>query len=431
MQLNNNPLAQLFSYPHPITLESGTILPSFHLAYTTHGKLNAAGDNVVWVFHALTANSDPAQWWPGLVGEGRLFDPSSYFIVCVNMPGSHYGSISPLDSDPLSGEPYYHDFPFFTPRDMITAYRPLREFLGIRTIHIGIGGSMGGQQLLEWAIEEPELFSYIFPIATNARHSSWGIAFNTAQRMAIEADATWKERHPSAGTAGMKAARATALLSYRHYDTYAQTQPRPEDFVTEEGPSTQKSSPGQILREAGLPEQRLSESAPSVGGPTSTQQSPGEPGLPEPRLSRPDHPVGGPTSSPENPASYQRYQGDKLARRFSAFNYYTLSLSMDAHDVGRGRGGVETALQRIRAHTLVIGIETDLLFPLPEQRSLASMIPGAAFQTIYSLYGHDGFLLEFEQIGQLINHFLITTTPTHARHRVLPGAKRSAKNINN
>ena len=104
---------------------------------------------------------------------------------------------------------------------------------------------------------------------------------------------------------------------------------------------------------------------------------------------------------------------------------------MDAHDIGRGRGGVEAALQRIRAHTLVIGIETDLLFPLPEQRSLASMIPGAAFRSIYSLYGHDGFLLEFEPIAQLIHNFLITTTPTHARHRVLPEAKRSAKKLNN
>ncbi|MDP4148899.1 MAG: homoserine O-acetyltransferase [Bacteroidota bacterium] len=325
---------QVFTQEGPFELESGACLPHYHLAYTTHGRLNASGDNVVWIFHALTANSDPAQWWPGLVGEGKLFDPDRHFIVCVNMPGSCYGSIGPLSIKPGTDEPYYHDFPFFTTRDMIRAYRPLREFLGINRIHMGIGGSMGGQQLLEWAIEEPELFQYIVPIATNARHSPWGIAFNTSQRMAIEADETWKQRKEEAGRAGMRAARATALLSYRHYDTYMKLQPG-------------------------------------------------------------DH-----------ADSYQRYQGEKLVRRFSAFSYYTLSQSMDSHDTGRGRGGPEFALQRIRAHTLVIGIGTDILFPLTEQEYLAAQIPGAVFVDIPSLYGHDGFLLEFEQIEKLVRDFV-------------------------
>jgi len=172
-----------FTYDQPLRLESGLGVPAYHLEYTTHGNLNETGDNVVWIFHALTANSDPAEWWPGLVGAGRLFDPSIYYIVCVNMPGSCYGSIGPLDPDPRTGQPYYHDFPVFTPRDMIRAYQPLREFLGIRKIQIGAGGSMGGQQLLEWAIEEPALFGHIVLIATNGRHSPWGIAFNTAQRL--------------------------------------------------------------------------------------------------------------------------------------------------------------------------------------------------------------------------------------------------------
>ena len=153
-----------FNYKQPFALDSGIVLPAWHLEYTTYGRLNPAGDNVIWIFHALTANSDPAEWWPGLVGKGMLFDPSVYFIVCVNMPGSCYGSIGPLDREPDRNEPYYHNFPFFTPRDMIRTYQPLREFLGIRKIHVGIGGSMGGQQLLEWAIEEPELFYYIIPI---------------------------------------------------------------------------------------------------------------------------------------------------------------------------------------------------------------------------------------------------------------------------
>jgi len=335
---------KIFSNTAPFTLESGIVLPQYHLAYTTHGKLNDEGTNVVWIFHALTANSDPAEWWPGLVGEGKLFDPSIYFIVCVNMPGSCYGSIGPLDINPTTNESYYHDFPFFTTRDMIHAYQPLRKFLGIQKIHIGIGGSMGGQQLLEWAIEEPELFEYIFPIATNAQHSPWAIAFNVSQRMSIEADATWKEKNPLAGIEGMKAARAMALISYRHYETYLKAQPRSNSF-----------------------------------------------------------PFG---NGWDGASSYQRYQGEKLARRFNAFSYYILSQGMDAHNVGRERKSMEKALHKIKAKTLTIGIETDILFPLKEQQFIAANIPHAIYQSIYSDYGHDGFLLEFESITTLIRDFM-------------------------
>jgi len=345
---------QLFQFDQPVMLESGAVLPRHHLMYTTHGVLNAAGDNVVWIFHALTANSDPGEWWPGLVGKGKLFDPAEYFIVCVNMPGSCYGSIGPLSINPHNKQPYYHDFPFFTTRDMIKAYQPLKRRLGINKIHVGIGGSMGGQQLLEWAIEEPELFEYIIPIATNAQHSPWGIAFNTAQRMAIEADHSWEQRSQQAGAEGMRAARAMALLSYRHYNTYLTLQARREGFLSES---------------------------------LTVQDAYGK-------------------SSSHSAASYQRYQGEKLVRRFSAFSYYMLSLSMDSHDVSRNRDSVEKALQRIRAKTLVIGIESDILFPLPEQQLLASSIPGARFRIIASLYGHDGFLLEFEQIEKQVRSLL-------------------------
>ena len=325
-------------------MESGTVIPSYHLAYTTHGRLNEQGDNVVWVFHALTANSDPAEWWDGLVGEGKIFDPSKWFIVCVNMPGSCYGSIGPLDANPTAtgNEAYLHDFPFFTPRDMIRSYKPLREFLGIQRIHIGIGGSMGGQQLLEWAIEEPNLFEHIFPIATNAQHSPWGMAFNASQRWCIESDPTWKEKNDRAGIEGMKVARSIALISYRHYDTYLQSQPNAHNDQIENFRSE----------------------------------------------------------------SYQRYQGEKLAKRFNAFSYYKLSQSMDAHNVGRNRGTVEAALQQIQAKTLAIGIETDILFPPIEQQLIAAHIPGAHFKLIRSDYGHDGFLLEFESIGSLIHEFI-------------------------
>lgn len=337
-------MPEIFNYNHSITLESGRTLPKYHLAYTTYGKLNSAKDNAVWIFHALTANSDPADWWAGFVGKGKFFDPAHHYIICVNMPGSCYGSIGPLDTDPGTGYPYYHSFPFFSTRDMIRAYQPLREFLGIEKIRIGIGGSMGGQQLLEWAVEEPDLFEYIFPLATNAVHSPWGIAFNTTQRMCIEADSTWTDNDEKAGLDGMKAARAAALLSYRHYDAYLKSQPRAPEF-----------------------------------------------------------PFG---IRWDGAASYQRYQGEKLAKRFNAYSYYLLSQSMDSHDLGRNRDGVLAALSKIRSKTMAIGIETDILFPPEEQKFLADNIKSAEFRQIQSSFGHDGFLLEFDQLSRLINSFL-------------------------
>ncbi len=331
----------LFHFDRPFVLESGTIVPGFKLAYTIMGKADPAGSNVVWIFHALTANSDPAEWWPGLVGDGKLFDPATHFIICVNMPGSCYGSTGPLDINPDNSAPWYHDFPFFTPRDMVRAYQHLKDHLGILKIHIGIGGSMGGQQLLEWAIEEPHLFEFIFPIATNAVHSSWGKAFNASQRMCIEIDPSWKNKSDSAGTEGMKVARSIALISYRQYDTYKITQADQNDAL-----------------------QRFKSE------------------------------------------SYQRYQGEKLARRFNAFSYYVLSQGMDAHNVGRNRGGVIEALGEIRSRTLSIGVDSDVLYPISEQEFIANNIPYAEFATIDSLYGHDGFLLEFQKIERLIKGFI-------------------------
>lgn len=331
-----------FSYQAPFELESGFVIPSYHLGYHTLGKMNEDKSNVVWVFHALTANSNPVDWWPGLVGHGHLIDPEKFFIVCVNMPGSCYGSLGPLSLNLVSGEPYYHSFPFFTPRDMIRAYQPLRKFLGIERIKIGIGGSMGGQQLLEWAIEEPELFEHIIPIATNAFHSPWARAFNASQRHCIELDPTWKNNDPEAGMNGMKVARGVALLSYRNQETY--------NFYQAD---TDLNSIGPFRSE-----------------------------------------------------SYQSYQGEKLAARFNAFSYFNLSQSMDSHQVGRGRGSVTTALKKIIAKTHIIGIRSDLLFTEKEQEFLAEHIPGASFNMIPSTYGHDGFLLEYDAISGIVLDFL-------------------------
>lgn len=335
-------LPHFFKYEVALPLESGEVLPRFELAYHTYGTLNSTQTNVVWITHALTANSDAADWWDGLVGEGKFFDPRRYFIVCANVLGSPYGSTNPLSINPHTNTPYYHSFPKLTIRDIVAALDLLRQHLALHDIYLLVGGSLGGQQAIEWAIQRNEVFRNVVLLATNAQHSAWGIAFNASQRLAIAADSTWQTDAPDAGQLGLKAARSIALLSYRNYYTYTKTQ-------------TERTN--------NLPAVWRAE-------------------------------------------SYQAYQGDKLTRRFNAFSYWCLSVAMDSHNVGRDRDGVVAALANVRARTLVIGITSDLLFPTSEQISLARGIDGAIYQEIDSFYGHDGFLIESDAIAVALESFL-------------------------
>ncbi len=332
---------KLFKYDEDLPLENGGKLPGFQLYYSTSGKLNTDKSNVIWICHALTANSDAAEWWDGLVGKGKLYNEEEHFIICANVIGSCYGSTSPTDINPETRKPYYYDFPQVTIRDMVAALELLRQHLDLNKIHTLVGGSLGGQQSMEWAIIKPDLFERVILMATNAQHSAWGIAFNEAQRLAIAADPTWTDEDPEAGKAGLKAARAIGLLSYRNYDAYCNTQ-----------------------------------------GETDIEKT--------------DH---------YRASSYQQYQGDKLIARFNSHSYWYLTKAMDSHHVGRNRGGVKNALAAIKAKTLVIGISSDYLFPVNEQQLLAELIPNGQYVEIESFYGHDGFLVEFKAIAEIIKDF--------------------------
>ena len=337
----------LKSYKHnkPFTLESGKEISELEIAYHTYGTLNDKKDNVIWVCHALTANSDVFDWWKGLFGENCLFNPKDHYIVCANVLGSHYGTTSPLSINPSSGLPYYLEFPEFTVRDLASLHKTLADYLDLNHIAMLIGGSLGGQQCMEWAILEPQRIKKLVLIATNAQHSAWGIAFNESQRLAITADRTFYSQSSDGGKKGLKAARSIALLSYRTYETYATTQLE----INTEKVSDFKAS------------------------------------------------------------SYQNYQGEKLVNRFNAYSYYYLTRAMDSHNVGRKRGIMEDALKQIKAKTLVIGIPNDVLFPIQEQRFLANHIPSAQFAELNSFYGHDGFLIEIEVLTQILGNFLKTT----------------------
>lgn len=330
-----------FVHTELFSLESGESLEGFTIEYKTLGKLNADHSNIVWVCHALTANAQADDWWEGLIGAGQTIDPAKHFIVCANMLGSCYGSTQALSINERTQKPYYHDFPLLTNRDIVKAMDLLRQNLNISKIQVCIGGSMGGQQALEWAIIHPDVIENLVLLATNARHSAWGIAFNESQRMAIQGDVTWQQNIPDAGMEGLKVARSIALLSYRHYDTYQTTQ-------------------------------------------TDTKGD----------VDKLEH---------FKATSYQQYQGEKLQKRFNAYAYWTLSKAMDSHNVGRGRTSIKDALAQVKARTLVIGVDSDVLFPVAEQQLLAKYIPDACYYEIQSLYGHDGFLIETDKITDIIH----------------------------
>ena len=332
---------QIYTAPGPFALELGGELPQLVIAYHTYGRLNARRDNVVWVCHALTANSEVADWWPHTVEEGRFLDPADRFVVCANILGSHYGTTGPLHPDPATGHPYYGAFPPFTIRDMVRAHMLLADALGIGRIAALVGSSVGGFQAVEWAVAEPARFDRLALIATAAKASPWTIAIDETQRMAIEADPTFGEPRPDAGMRGLAAARAVGLLTYRGGEGYNLTQQDREELPVDHRAST-----------------------------------------------------------------YQRYQGEKLCRRYNAYSYYAILNAFDTHDVGRGRGGVEAALRRITARTAVVGITTDIIFTPEEMRGLQAKIPRSRYFEIDSQFGHDGFLVEHDRLNDILNPFI-------------------------
>lgn len=335
-----------FHYPHTFQLEQGGQLPELTIAYDTYGTLNEDKSNVVWICHALTASSDVAAWWPGVVGTNHIIDPEKYFVVCANIIGSCYGTTGPLSTNPITGKPYKHDFPFITIRDMVNAHILLRKHLHIENIYLLVGGSMGGYQAMEWCIMEKNIARRLVLLATSAAESAWGIATHTAQRLSIEADCTWKHNDAKAGANGLRAARAIGMLTYRNYNIMVQKQSdndhnKVDDFKA---------------------------------------------------------------------SSYIQYQGDKLVKRFNALSYWLLTKSMDSHNIARGRTTSAEVLAQITLPTLVFGIRSDILCPIMEQQFIARHLPTSQLIEIDSEYGHDGFMVEHEQISAHLSKWLLPSS---------------------
>ncbi|MCW6035173.1 homoserine O-acetyltransferase [Spirulina subsalsa FACHB-351] len=337
-----SPQTQFYRSSHPFPLVLGGELPEVQVAYRTWGRLNESRDNGVLICHAFTGWADLEAWWQPLLGPGKALDPTQDFLICSNILGSCYGTTGPTSLNPKTGKPYGVDFPEITVRDMVHLQARLLEELGVRSLRLVIGGSLGGMQVLEWAACYPDWVKAIAPIAASGRHSAWCIGWSEAQRQAIYTDPLWQEGHYSPAAPpkqGLKVARMIAMSTYRSWGNYSirfARNEQGEEFAI---------------------------------------------------------------------AHYLKYQGDKLVERFDANTYIALSHAMDQHNLARPDQDYETVLQSIPHPTLIVGIDSDILYPPVEQQELAELIPNAQLAWLHSPHGHDAFLINMDELNQLVLTF--------------------------
>ncbi len=371
-------IVTLFDKTNLFKLESGSELSPVQVAYQTYGQLNSEGTNAVLICHALTGNAHAAGelvdeendtssnpdllnkyskinkgkpgWWDELIGAGKLFDTNKYFVISSNILGSCYGTTGPVSIKNIFNRKYGMNFPTVTVRDMVKLQKELIDHLNVKQLATIAGGSLGGMQVLEWALMYPEIVSSIIPIATSAQHSPWAISLNETSRHAIKNDPKWMNgNYKSQPYDGLSLARKIAMISYRSMGSFEQKFSR----------------------------ERKNEN-----------------------LSKLD------TENIFQIESYLNHHGEKLIQRFDANTYIYLSHAMDLHDVTLNRSNLDEVLGSLKVPTLSVGISSDILYPAEEQKRIASLIPDAQYSEINSIHGHDAFLIEFDQMTEMIENFL-------------------------
>jgi homoserine O-acetyltransferase len=330
---------RFFDHDGSFRLESGEILEAVRLGYRTWGEPRA---EATLICHALTGSADADEWWEGLFGPTRSFDPDQDFIVASNVLGGCYGSTGPTSIRPGTDHWYGSEFPRVTIRDMVTLQAELLNHLGVETLRLVIGGSMGGMQALEWAAMFPERVKGGVAIGVGAHHSAWSVAFSEAQRAAIWADPRFLDGdyEPDQGPdGGLAVARMIAMISYRGKT----------NFETRFGRRT-------VEDEFEI-------------------------------------------------RSYLRHQGQKLVARFDANTYLTLVDAMDSHDLAWARGEMDQVLAGIKTPFLTVGISSDILYPAAEVEELATGLPNARYQMLHAPQGHDSFLIEMANLDGIVSRF--------------------------
>jgi homoserine O-acetyltransferase len=334
-----SPETRFYALDGGFTVEGGETLPETRVAYRTWGE---PGPEAILVCHALTGSADADEWWGGLFGHSRSFDPDRDFIIASNVLGGCYGTTGPTSVKPGTNRWYGGSFPYVTVRDMVNLQARLLDHLGVERLRLVIGGSMGGMQALEWAACFPERVQGVVAIGVGADHSAWSVAFSEAQRAAIWADPRFEGGDYAPGRGpdnGLAVARMIAMISYR-------------------GKFNFESRFGR----------RTVEDEFEVN-------------------------------------SYLRYQGQKLVDRFDANTYLRLVDAMDSHDLARDRGEVKSVLAGMKTPVLAVGISSDILYPPTEVEDLASSLPNARYQMLHAAQGHDSFLIETANLDGIVSRF--------------------------
>ena len=363
---------KFFSSENPFLTELGEKIDVLDVAFQTYGQLNDEGSNAILICHALTGNSHASGvvsskellnssqneflykynsmhlnkegWWDPLIGPNKVFDTNKYFVVCSNILGSCYGTTGPTSINFKSGEKYNTNFPQISIRDMVSVQKKLTDYLGINQIQLITGGSLGGMQVLEWAIMFPEMVKSIAPIACSVYHSPWAIGFNDAARTAIISDSNWENGfYETQPINGLSLARKIAMISYRSFTSF-------------------NSKFGRDLN-------KFDSSKYSIEG-------------------------------------YLDYQGEKFINRFDANTYLYITRALDNHNIITNRDSLEEVLNTIKARTLSIGIDSDILYPVEEQKLIAEKTNYGKYAEIKSQHGHDSFLIEFDQLDKIFKQFL-------------------------
>ena len=363
---------QFFTLPadRKLAIDVGVVMEGVTTAYETWGTLNADASNAILLCHAWTGDSHAAGragdghptpgWWEGAVGPGLAIDTNEFFVVGANVLGGCQGSTGPASPHPVDGQPYGSRFPVITIRDMVRVQARLADHLGVRKWRSVIGGSMGGMQVLEWAITFPERVGSIMPIATCAQASAQQIAWGSIGRRGITNDPKWRggdyyDAAPGDGPhEGLSTARMVAQVTFRSDNVFTDRFGR--EMVGGEGSST-------LALEQKFEVER-----------------------------------------------YLEYHGEKLCRRFDANSYISIGKAMDLHDVGRSRGGLAAAMKRITMPTLTMGIWSDFLYPVYQQLQIRDMVAANGVRSEYlevdSPHGHDAFLIELDQVGPAVKRFI-------------------------
>ncbi|HTJ78697.1 MAG TPA: homoserine O-acetyltransferase [Rariglobus sp.] len=372
----------------PFTFDSGQTLPGFTLRYETYGHLNAARDNAVLVCHALSGdhhcagihslNDRKPGWWNNLIGPGKAVDTNKFFVLCINVIGGCQGSSGPSSIDPRTGRPFGITFPAVTIRDMVRTQKLLLDSLGVKSLYAAIGGSMGGMQVLQFAIEYPSFIKRALAMATTAREGAQAIAFNEVGRQAIIQDPEWNNGYyPKSGgpRVGLAIARMMAHI------TYLSDASMDRKFGRKAVSASHKSAVAPAVDASELSMEGIDPVAPSAAFDVRFEVE-----------------------------SYLRYQGKSFINRFDANSYLYITRALDQFDLAGAHGSLEEAFTGIEAATLVVGFTSDWLFPPDQNRDIALALLRAGKRVSYAELstdlGHDSFLLESPQLYDLVRGFL-------------------------